>query len=100
MNESTAMMMLITFIENGKNSFKLIPLVDNCPYLECVFVPESKTLRTTHKDKKEYFQQPPDLSKQYVLFERYFENEIQNEKEIEFFVKQMTKSSFDLKRYL
>ena len=49
-------MMLITKADwGGKPSFKMIPISNDCPYVECIFDPDSKVLAVIGKIKKNVF---------------------------------------------
>ena len=62
MKESTSKsMMLINSIWNEKETFKLIPISDNCPYAECIYDPDSSVFVIISKIKKTTLHMLPQL---------------------------------------
>jgi hypothetical protein len=57
----TDSMLLINGEWNGKSTFKMIPIHKDCPFLECIFDPNSKILAVISKDKKTVFQMVPKI---------------------------------------
>ena len=53
--------MLVTSEWNGKPSFRTIPMTENCPYVECIFDPESKVFVIISKTKRNTLQMLPKL---------------------------------------
>ena len=49
-------MLIITSVWNNKNTFKLIPITDKCPYTEVIFDPTTSLLVVISKVKKEALQ--------------------------------------------
>ena len=54
-------MMLIKSEWNGKSTFRAIPVMDSCPYVECIFDPESKVFVIISKTKRNTLQMLPKL---------------------------------------
>jgi hypothetical protein len=54
-------MMLIKSEWNGKPSFRAIPVSGGCPYVECIFDPESKVFVIISKTKRNTLQMLPKL---------------------------------------
>ena len=54
-------MMLVSSEWNGKPSFRTIPMTANCPYVECIFDPESKVFVVISKTKRNTLQMLPKL---------------------------------------
>ena len=62
MKESTSKsMMLINSIWNEKETFKLIPISDNCPSTECIYDPDSSVFVIISKIKKTTLHMLPQL---------------------------------------
>jgi hypothetical protein len=57
----TNSMMYVTTTWNKKPSFRLIPITDTCPYIECIFDAEAKVLVVVSKLKKDQFHMIPKL---------------------------------------
>lgn len=71
--------------DNNNDSFGLIPLTEQCPYLEVNYDINKKCLFLIHKDKKEWFQNKPN-STDITTFDRYYEYTITNKQDIINFV--------------
>src|SRR5574344_677792 len=56
-------MMLINSKWNGKDSFSLIPITIECPYVECIYDPIEKKLVVIGKQMKESFMMLPLLDR-------------------------------------
>lgn len=54
-------MMLIKSVWNDKPSFRAIPVAEACPYVECIFDPESKVFVIISKTKRNTLQMLPKL---------------------------------------
>jgi len=54
-------MMLVSSDWNDKPSFRLMPVTDNCPYVECLYDPESKVFVVISKVKKTSLHMLPKL---------------------------------------
>jgi hypothetical protein len=54
-------MMLVKSEWNNKPSFRAIPVVEQCPYVECIFDPESKVFVIISKTKRNTLQMLPKL---------------------------------------
>ena len=54
-------MMLVNSEWNSKPTFRTIPLTENCPYVECIFDPESKVFVVISKTKRNTLQMLPKL---------------------------------------
>lgn len=50
MSENT--MMLVQATWNDKQTFRMIPVADSCPYVECIFDPDTKVFVVISKIKK------------------------------------------------
>jgi hypothetical protein len=55
-------MLLITSNWNNKKSFRLIPITNDCPYVECIFDLDTKVLAVIGKETKESFHMLPKLN--------------------------------------
>lgn len=55
MLENKNLMMLITSFWSEKETFKMIPLTEDNPYVECIFNPDTNMLVVISKIKKEMF---------------------------------------------
>lgn len=60
--EVTPSMMLTTSSWQNIPSFSLIPVNNDCPYVECLYNPMAKTLAIIGKTKKDTFHMIPRLS--------------------------------------
>jgi hypothetical protein len=121
--EYTKNMLLITSTWKEGKTFKMIPISDFCPYVECIFDPQLKILAVIGKNKKETFHMlpridangdpemrknysPKDGSKPYKeerrSLETYQEYYIEEEKEIINFVEKFGNNieSFDFMSYI
>jgi hypothetical protein len=54
-------MMLVSSEWNGKSSFRALPMTVSCPYVECIFDPESKVFVIISKVKRNTLQMLPKL---------------------------------------
>lgn len=54
-------MMVVKSDWNGRKTFKMIPITINCPYVECIYDPESKVLAVIGLTKKNVFHMMPKL---------------------------------------
>jgi hypothetical protein len=54
-------MMLVNSEWNGKPTFRTIPMTADCPYVECIFDPESKVFVVISKTKRNTLQMLPKL---------------------------------------
>jgi len=54
-------MMLVASEWNGKPSFRTVPMTADCPYVECIFDPESKVFVVISKTKRNTLQMLPKL---------------------------------------
>jgi hypothetical protein len=54
-------MMLVASEWNSKPSFRTIPMTADCPYVECIFDPESKVFVVISKTKRNTLQMLPKL---------------------------------------
>ena len=54
-------MMLVASEWNGKPSFRAMPVTADCPYVECIFDPESKVFVIISKTKRNTLQMLPKL---------------------------------------
>jgi hypothetical protein len=54
-------MMLISTPWQGVKSFKLIPINEECPYVECIYDPQQKVMAVIGKISKETFHMLPKL---------------------------------------
>ena len=54
-------MMLVNSEWNGKPTFRTIPMTADCPYVECIFDPESKVFVVISKTKRNILQMLPKL---------------------------------------
>jgi len=54
-------MMLVKSIWNEKPTFKMMPISDECPYVECIYDPDSSVFVVISKTKKTTLHMLPDL---------------------------------------
>lgn len=54
-------MLIIKSSWNNNETFKLIPVTSSCPYIECLYDPESKVFVVISKDKKTSLHMLPKL---------------------------------------
>ena len=105
--------MLLTSNWGPTKSFSLMPVDNNCPYVECLYNPMAKTLAIIGKTKKDAFHMVPRLDdngeamkvkvgerageakKQRVQQESYTEYYITERKEIEAFIKRFAENEAD-----
>jgi hypothetical protein len=59
MSEKT--MMLVEATWQDKTTFRMIPIAESCPYVECIFDPESKVFVVVSKIKKTSLHMLPKL---------------------------------------
>jgi hypothetical protein len=59
MSENTMMLVQATWQE--KQTFRMIPLADSCPYVECIFDPETKVFVIISKQTKQSLHMLPKL---------------------------------------
>jgi hypothetical protein len=59
--ENTKSMMLVKSAFGAKKSFKLIPITNDCPYVECLFSPEQKMMVIISKFMKQSYHMVPKL---------------------------------------
>ena len=53
--------MLVASEWDGKPSFRTVPMTANCPYVECIFDPQSKVFVVISKTKRNTLQMLPKL---------------------------------------
>lgn len=113
-------MMLVTGNWGPTQTFKMMPVSNDCPYIECIFNPTAKILAIIGTHKKDQFHMVHKLDedgepmmrkkpspeekyrKQRVSTETYSEYYLQEKEEIEEFIKNfaVNASNFDYKKYL
>jgi hypothetical protein len=54
-------MMIVSQLHMGEPTFSLIAVTDNCPYVECVYTPQTKQLAIITKTQKDTFHFFPRL---------------------------------------
>lgn len=54
-------MICVTSVWNGQESFKVIPLVENCPYVEMIYDPEASMLVIISKIIKDAYHMIPKM---------------------------------------
>ena len=59
MNEKTMMLVQATWQE--KQTFRMIPITESCPYVECIFDPETKVFVVISKIRKTSLHMLPKL---------------------------------------
>ena len=59
MSENT--MMLVQATWNDKQTFRMIPVADSCPYVECIFDPDTKVFVVISKIAKQSLHMLPKL---------------------------------------
>ena len=59
MSENT--MMLVQATWNEKQTFRMIPIADSCPYVECIFDPDTKVFVIISKQTKQSLHMLPKL---------------------------------------
>jgi hypothetical protein len=113
MSENT--MMLVQSTWNDKQTFRMIPIAESCPYVECIFDPDTKVLVAISKITKTSLHMLPKLDdygqpitgakgmkqdrhKIEVFVEFYLEDETAIEDLIKLFT--VNKDSFDYKKFL
>lgn len=57
-------MMAISSVWGNNKTFRLFPLDSNCPYVECIYDPESKLLVVISKNHKQSYHMLPVLDEQ------------------------------------
>ena len=60
-NTNLKSMLLISSVWQMKKTFKMIPISKDCPYIECIFDPESKMLAVVLDKIKETYHMLPKL---------------------------------------
>jgi hypothetical protein len=85
--ENKRSMMIYSAELEGKASFRLLPVAEDCPYNEIVYDPQEKILAIVSKQKKE---EPMFISKltwknklqqnnkERIIFEKYYEYYLEN----------------------
>ena len=113
MSENT--MMLVQSTWNDKQTFRMIPIAESCPYVECIFDQDTKVLVAISKITKTSLHMLPKLDdygqpitgakgmkqdrhKIEVFVEFYLEDETAIEDLIKLFT--VNKDSFDYKKFL
>lgn len=61
MNIESKSMMLVKSDWNNRPTFKMIPVGSKCPYVECIYDPESKVLAVIGQTRKNVFHMMPKL---------------------------------------
>ena len=61
MIDTNKSMMVIKSEWNNKPTIKMIPITANCPYVECIYDPESKVLAVIGMTRKSVFHMMPKL---------------------------------------
>jgi hypothetical protein len=112
--------MLLSSIKLGEaNSFQLIPLTKDCPFVEALYVPQDKALVILNKEKKVKYHFVPKLDdaglevpirntreakvkQQRDKIEMYHEHYLFDKSEIEEFIKRIcvNEKTFDYNIYL
>jgi hypothetical protein len=59
---STQSMLIITSSWGQNKTFKMIPVLSDCPYNEAIYDPENQVLAVVSKQKKETFHMMPKLN--------------------------------------
>ena len=106
-------MTLISSKWGDTNTFKLIPIDNNCPYNEVIYNPDYGVLAIIGKDKKDHHMmidklndngtpepnknQPGTAKQQRVTLEKYYEYYLENEDDIISFVEKFA-DNFDLEK--
>ena len=110
-------MLLITSSFRGEKTFNLVPTTLNCPYVECLFDPQSKILAVITKTMKGTYHMVPKvddngdpqrlkigkreggktIKEQRVMVDTFSEFYISDEKEIKDFMKTFTTNYSDFK---
>jgi len=120
-NAASQSMMLVTSGWGGIPSFSLMPVNNECPYVECLYNPMAKTLAVIGKTKKDSFHMIPRLDtnghpeklkvgatpenpnkKQRVSQESYTEYYLTERKEVEAFIElfAVNHATFDVTKTL
>lgn len=120
MTDQPQSMMIISQDHMGAPTFSLIAVTESCPFVECIYVPESKQLAVITKIQKDTFHFFPKLddngdlvpAKKRAIAGKVFKEErkpiktfyeyyIKEEKEILDFIKKfaMNSESFNIKDY-
>ena len=121
MSESKPTMLLVTSIWQGRKSFKLMPISQDCPFNEGIFDPEGKVLVLMSKEKKDSIHMLPRLDEsgdpikvktprvngktykeQRINLETYTEHYVVEEKEIVEIINLLAANakSYDYNKYL
>lgn len=116
-------MILISSVWENQPTFRLIPILNECPYNECIYDPANKMLAILSKEKKETYHFLPKLDdngdilkvkqgkprvdgkpyqEQRVMVPTYYEYFITGEEEITEFIKNFAfnEDIFDYNKYL
>lgn len=90
----------ITINDRPAETFRMIPIDQNCPYNEAVYNTESQVLFIISKEKKNNLQPIP--KKDDIIIEKYYEYHITTPNEIVSFVKRFAENheAFDYPRYM
>lgn len=108
-------MMLVKSIWNEKPTFKMMPISDECPYVECIYDPDSSVFVVISKTKKTTLHMLPDLDSYGVrvtgtkgakqsrhkmeVFQEYYIDDVSDmENVIDIFAK--NSDSFDYGKYI
>jgi hypothetical protein len=108
-------MMLVKSIWNEKPTFKMMPISDECPYIECIYDPDSSVFVVISKTKKTTLHMLPDLDSYGVrvtgtkgakqsrhkmeVFQEYYIDDVNDMKNIiDIFAK--NSDSFDYSKYI
>jgi len=110
MKEEIKPMMLITSSWEGQRTFKMMPLLQNCLYNECIYDPTRKVLAIISKEYKNNLQLISSLDdfgaatgkKERVMMDTYYEYFIENKDEIIMFINKLCINSdtYNYKRIL
>lgn len=119
--QSNMLVITSTWGQLQEETFKLIPIYDNCPYQECIFDPKSKVLAVISKILMKKFVMVPVLDKagnRIMEFDKkdknkpigyaqerkqidsYQEYYIENIDEIRDFVYRFAANTYDIEKYL
>lgn len=61
MSENQQSMMIVSQEHMGEKTFSLIPTTINCPYTECIYIPQTKQLAVISRIQKDTFHFFPKL---------------------------------------
>ena len=112
-------MTLIKSQFNGNPSFRMIPIIPECPYNEVIFDPATKILAVVSKEKKKSFKMTPkldengdrlyksgvvpiEIQEERLSIDTYYEYHLSDPSDIDRMVRQfaLNKDEFDYKKYL